>query len=117
VTLVFEYCFSISVQENMTGWGGPGSRCDIRSMHTGRSSKQITCRPFAAPHTPVLDCANGCQEENQEEVNEVEEKQRQEAAGEAASAERENSCEVGKKESRSEKTCGKEQDAEEDNRR
>lgn len=38
-------------------------------------------------HTAVLDCANGYQKENQEEVNKIEEKRWQEFAGEAASTE------------------------------
>jgi hypothetical protein len=42
-------------------------------------------------HAAVLDCANGHQKKIQEEVNAIEEKRRQEVAGEAVSTEAENS--------------------------
>ena len=45
------------------------------------------CRTCAA----VLDCANGYQKENQEEVNNIEEERRQEIVGEPAYTEARNS--------------------------
>ena len=58
-------------------------------------------RPFCRLYTAVLDCANGYQKENEEEVNQLEEKCGQEVAVEAARTEAANSEEVGKEESHS----------------
>jgi len=58
------------------------------------------CR-FCGTHAPVLDCANGEQEEIQEEGDEIEENCRQEVgAGEGAGKEGKNSQEVGKEKAR-----------------
>src|SRR5258708_23737637 len=54
---------------------------------------------FCHPTLAVLDCANGCQKENQDEVNQIEEECRQEVASEAASATAKNGHENGEEES------------------
>ena len=70
-------------------------------------------RPFCCGHGAVLDCANGYQKENQEEVNNVEKRRRPEVAGEAASTEPEYSKEIGDEESHSEESCSQEKGADE----
>ena len=43
--------------------------CQLRNFE----SSSPAARPFCRTHAPVLDCANGHQKENSEEVGEVEE--------------------------------------------
>ena len=52
----------------------------------------------------MLDCANGYQKEDQEEVDEIEEKRNQEGAGTEALTEAKNCKKIGEEESRSEES-------------
>ena len=63
-------------------------------------------RQFCSQEATVLDCANGYQKENEEEVDEVEEDCRRQ--GEAdKKTDKESSWEAGKEDGCSEQSCGK----------
>ncbi len=66
----------------------------------------------------MLDCANGYQTENQEEVDKVEENYpREKDVDKEAGAEAENSKEIGQEGSRSEQSCGRKEGLEENDQR
>jgi hypothetical protein len=76
------------------------------------------CRIFAHTQATVLDCANGYQKENQEEVDEVEEDCLREGdAAKEAGAEEENTQEIVEEEGRSEQSLGKKEGLEENDQR
>ncbi len=80
----------------------------------------VTERPpgFCPRMRPVLDCANGYQKENQEEVDEVEEECRPEGkAHEEAGKKGENSQEIGQEESRAEQSGSEKEEAEKSGQR
>ena len=64
--------------------------------------------PFCRAHRTVLDCANGYQKEEQEEVDESEEKRNQEGASTAARTEAKSFQKIVEEGSRSEESRRKE---------
>jgi len=77
---------------------------EVAGLHLRHRLSPLFCRA----HRTVLDCANGYQKEEQEEVDESEEKRNQEGASTAARTEAKNFKTIVEEGSRSEESHSKE---------